>query len=97
MIAIILSIICFFLLFKALRSVESLEWGTHEKEWRPIKLALWIWLLIVIGCLIPAVNVFITVVLLIIIFVETRIGDLRFKGGKKIWLDKVIDFLSKEV
>ncbi len=94
---IIISIICFLLLFKTLRNLESKEWGSYGGEWKPVKLAIWIWALIIIGCLIPAVNVFITVVVLAIIFIETRVGDLRFKGGKKTWLDKLIDFLSKEI
>ena len=94
---IIISIICFLLLFKALKSLESKEWGIHGYVWKPFKLAIWKWVLIIIGCLLPAVNVFMTVVLLTIIFIEIRVGDLRFKGGKKTWLDKLIDFLSKEI
>lgn len=94
---IVISIICFLLLFKTFRSIESKEWGTYGGEWKPFKLARWVWILIVIGCLIPAVNLFITVVVLAIIFIKTRVGDLRFKGGKKTWLDKLIDFLSKEI
>lgn len=94
---IIISIICFLLLFKTLKSLESKEWGIHGSVWKPVKLAIWIWILIIVGCLIPAVNVFITVIILAVIFIETRLGDLRFKGGKETWLDKLIDFLNKEI
>lgn len=91
---IVISIICFLAIFKVFRSLESREWGG---EWKPLKIKRGLWILIIIGCLIPVFNLFLTVLLLILIFIETRIGDARFKGGKKIWLDKLIDFLNKEV
>ena len=94
---IIISIICFLFLFWLIHNLEERIWGGYTREWKPVKLAIWKWVLIIIGCLLPAVNVFMSVVLLAIIFIEIRVGDLRFKGGKKTWLDKLIDFLSKEI
>ena len=94
MIAIILSIICFLTIFKVLKSTELRE---CRDEWKPFKMTRWLWILTAIGCFLPVFNLFFTVVFLIIVFTMTRTGDARFKGGKKTWLDKIIDFFSKEV
>lgn len=91
---IIISIICFLAIFKVLKNLETKEW---RGEWKSIRLKRGLWILITIGCLIPIFNLFLTILLLLLVFIETRVGDLRFKGGKKIWLDKFIDFLNKEV
>ena len=92
---VVISVICFLVIFKVLKNLESKGW---EGDWKPVRLKRGLWILITIGCLIPVANLFLTVTLLLITFIESRVGsDLRFKGGKKIWLDKLIDFLNKEV
>lgn len=89
----IVSIVCFLLIVKLFKSLEVKDW----KEWKPFKLVVWVWVLIVIACLIPVINITVTIVIYGITFMDTRLGDLRFKGGKKTWFDKFLDFLNKEI
>ena len=94
---IIISVVCFLVIFKVLKNLELREWGIHETIWEPVKLRIWMWILIIIGCITPILNLVFLITILVFFFIETQVGDVRFKGGKKIWLDKLIDFLNRKV
>lgn len=87
--------LCFFLFRRFISKLEI----RYYREWEPIKLPLWIWSLVVIICIIPVINFAALIYVVVFIVGDTRsnYANFRFKEGQnKHWINKLIDFMSKE-
>lgn len=95
MIWLIISVLCFFL-FK--RFISKLEYKEYRSTWQSIKFPLYIWIIIILCCLLPIINFIALICVEIFIILDTRSDypSLRFKKGQNHWLAKLIDFMNKE-
>lgn len=95
-ILLLISVLCFWTLWRFTRSVEIREYG----EWRPFAVPLWMWVIAGIVCLMPVINVVgvITVISIMIADSRSSWGDTRFteKNGINNFITKILDFLNKE-
>lgn len=89
----IIAIICLAICCWLIRSLEIKE---HYNSWVPLKLPLWGWICLVIGCLIPIINIVGVICFVVISIAETNSSypDIRFKEHK--CLDKIIEFFNKK-
>jgi len=91
----ITSVLCFFL-FR--RFISKLEYEEYQNNWKSIKFPLYVWILIILWCLVPIMNFVALILFELYIVGETRLKypDFRFKEGKSHWLNKLIDIMSKK-
>lgn len=94
MIFLLISVICFWILWRFAKSIEIREHG----EWKSFKASLWLWILVAFACLVPIINIIGIACIVLITIVDTRsfYPEIRFKEGKSHWLIKLIDFMNKE-
>jgi heme/copper-type cytochrome/quinol oxidase subunit 2 len=95
-ILLLISFLCFWILWRFTRSVEIREYG----NWRPFSSPLWIWAIAGIVCLIPIINVIGVIFVISITIADSRSsrGDTRFteKNGINNFITKILNFLNKE-
>ena len=89
----LISILCFWLFLRFIRNVEIKEWG---KDWQPLKLPLWAWIVVIVIALLPLFNIIGLFAFELFIIDDVRWGDSRFKDRNKVLILKITDILSKK-
>lgn len=92
----LISVLCFWTLWRFTRSIEIREYG----EWKPFSAPLWMWAIAIIICFIPIINVIFLITVITLFIVESRdtITDVRFNNNNMInnIVSKIINILNKE-
>lgn len=91
---ILLGVLCLYLFNRYRNKIEIRDYG----EWKPLKLTIGVWILIIIAAFIPLVNIvgLLLFELFTIIDMDYSCSDTRFKKGESCILYKIIKFLQKE-
>lgn len=91
----LISVLCFWILWRFTRSTEIKVYG----EWEPFSAPLWMWVIAGIICLIPIVNIAGIITAIGCMIIDSReFGDTRFTEKNSInnFITKILNFLNKE-
>ena len=92
----LISVLCFWILWKFTRSVEIREYG----EWKPFAVPLWMWAIAGIICLVPLINIAGVIAAISLMIADSRSswGDTRFTEKNSInnFITKILNLLNKE-
>lgn len=90
----LISIICMVISYLVLKNLYKKNWRTREYE--TVKVKLWQWILVFIGCILPIVNI----LSLVIIFGTWIFNAIIYDSDYSIrgkYIDKLKNFLNKEI
>ena len=91
---ILLGILCLYLFNRYKNKLEIRDYD----EWRPLKLPVGIWLIIIVAALTPLINVVGLFLFELFTILESndKYSDIRFKEGESCILAKIIELMKKE-
>lgn len=90
----LISIICMVISYLVLKNLYKKNWRTRKYE--KVKVKLWQWILVFIGCCLPAVNV-IAFFMIFVGWIYKSIIDYSDYSIKGKCIDKLKNFLNKEI
>ena len=90
----LISIICMVISYLVLKNLYKKNWRTRKYE--KVKVKLWQWILVFIGCCLPVVNV-IAFLMIFVYWIYTSIIDDSYYSIRGKYIDKLKNFLNKEI
>lgn len=90
----LISIICMVISYLVLKNLYKKNWRTREYE--TVKVKLWQWILVFIGCILPIVNILSLVTIFGTWIFNAIIYDSDYSIRGK-YIDKLKNFLNKEI
>ena len=91
---VVISIICMVISYLVLKNLYKFNWRTKESE--KVRVKLWQWILVFIGCCLPVVNV-IAFFMIFVGWIYKSIIDGSDYSIKGKYIDKLKNFLNKEI